>query len=128
MKSGGNDLHFRAFDAINGNAGPRPRRPRTIARTSPHPYVVHDGTHYAAAWVHQSGSDHSVFFRIVGQGTGPMTVKTGATEIRTSHLAWNSRGKPPVVVWCEVDGTNGDSVKLRFRLTTAVCKGMKSRL
>jgi hypothetical protein len=122
--SGSNDLNFRAFDAANGNAqGSGPDVLGTVSRTSPHPYVVHDGTHYAAAWVQQSGGDHSVFFRIAGQGTGPITVKTGATEIRTSQLAWDSRHNRFVVVWCEVDGTNGDSIKLHFLANDGTLQG-----
>lgn len=114
-ESGAGDLNFRAFDVANGNAlGAGSQVLGTISRTSTHAYLVHTGNRFAAAWVNQSGSNHSVLFRIPGEGTGPVTVKTGSTEIRASHLAWDGRNNRFVVAWCEVGGAQGDSIKLQF--------------
>lgn len=111
VKKGTDDLVFQRLEADTGKA--RDASPKTLGKatnTSPHPFLVHTGTRYAAVWVLLDAGKYSLLTRTVGaagevEGTKPSElVAAQALELREAHAVWDSRLKQLIVAWVEVGG------------------------
>ena len=112
-ESGGDRLLFRRYRA--GDGSPIDGAAQSLgemSHTSSSPFITHDGTRYAVAWVRAEGTDRRLRMRLVGgsgtpEGAQPVTLATQAQEIRDPHLIWDGRRNRFVVVWAG-SGANPD--------------------
>lgn len=123
VKKETDELVFHRFDAATG--AKRDLNPKTLGHatnTSPHPYLVHTGTRYAAFWVRNDLGNYSLLMRTVDgagkvEGDRPVEVVAAqATPIREAHAVWDARQTQFVVTWVEVeDGGRCKILVMRVR-------------
>ncbi|HKP87308.1 MAG TPA: S8 family serine peptidase [Blastocatellia bacterium] len=88
--------------------------------TSTHPYLVHNGSRYAAVWVRLSGGNHQLLMRFI-DNTGnalpaqPITLHSQSQPIREAHLVWDTRQSCYLVVWVGEDAAGNHVFALRVR-------------
>jgi len=95
-QDGGNNLLFQRFNPVTGAAlGANPLNLGSVTNTSPHAYLVHNGTSYAVVWVQLNGANHEVQMRLVSNagvvlGAQPTVLFSQAPAMRAAHLVWNA--------------------------------------
>lgn len=102
-----------AIDAAAGNLG-------TGTTTSPHAYLTHNGTRYAAVWTRLNGGNHQLLMRFVEnngsvQPAQPLVLHTHAQPIRDAHLIWDARQSRYLVAWAGGDAAGNHIFVLRVR-------------
>jgi hypothetical protein len=84
--------------------------------TSPHPYLLHNGTRYAAVWHRITDTRHEIRLRFIGSdgvpiGANPIELVRQNQAMREPHFAWNSRVNRFRVVWVSEDVHAGGDVR-----------------
>lgn len=108
-QTGADTLLFQRFRA--GDGAPVDAAPKSLGNmtlSSSHPFIVHNGSHYAVVWARQEDADHKLRIRLVDdsgepEGARPRTLAAQTAAIRDPHLAWDSRRGRFLVVWAGSD-------------------------
>ena len=116
---GSDNLLFQRFDATTGAARGAAVNLGGMTQASPHPYLAHNGTQYAAVWVQQAGATHRLLLRFVdasGAAVGAQPVKLVEQDhpIRDPHIVWDARHNRFVVAWCDARTKAGGELYLQF--------------
>ena len=115
-QTGGDNLLFQRFRADTGAAiDASPTNLGSMTHTSPHPYVIHNGTHYAVVWVYLDGTDRKLQMRLIDNagnlvGAQPSILITRAQDIRDPHLVWDTRQNRFLVVWVDSSAHPGGDI------------------
>ncbi|MBN1478900.1 S8 family serine peptidase [candidate division KSB1 bacterium] len=115
-ETGVNKVRFQRFQADTGTAiDVSAVEIGNMRQTSSHPWLVHNGTHYAAVWIHLDGSDYKLQMRLIDNsgtpvGTQPATLLTQTDEIRNAHLAWDTLQNQFLLVWVDTRRAGGEDI------------------
>ena len=116
VQTGTNNLVFQRLRADTGALNDA--TPKTLGictNTSVHPYLLHNGDRYAAAWARQDGANHKVLLRFINTdanpvGANPLTLASEAQAIRDVHLTWDARANLYACVWVRENAGGGASI------------------
>jgi hypothetical protein len=119
---GGSDrMLFQRFRLANGTALDAAPVPIGLGtQTSAHPYLVHNGSRFAAAWCRESGGQHRVLVRFIANdgtpaGSDPVEIGQQPQRLRDVHLTWNPRARRYRLVWISEDvHAGGDVISQRI--------------
>ncbi len=118
FKGGSEDLLFQRFNPANGAAlDAQPLVLGTGTATSNHPFILHNGGHWAVFWAAVGAPSSTLLMRFVAtsgapEGAQPLTLLTQAAAFGAPHAVWDARqGRFIVAFMSELAASRGIGVQ-----------------
>jgi hypothetical protein len=129
FRAGSDDLLFQRRHPATGAAiDASPLRLGAASATSSHPWLLHDGGHWAALWQHSSGADQRLQLRFVAangtpEGADARTLLSQPEALGAPHAVWDEGRGCWLLAWTSEAAARGIHTRRLDRAGTPLGAG-----